>query len=455
MAYSGLQSYRGPYTTISGQHVPASGAGTSVPVHYAGVPMHQPFPTASFGTTMTAGGGGYPVQEHPGFVSISQPPLVARKLNSVPSFTSLTTNAPTPVVLEYSARPQPTHGMVQVPSLAALLPGVQKAPLAAAPVAVAVANAPAGSYPGGLVSQRSEAYGVTKQRADDSAAAASATAAAAAVAAATADVKALQAQMEALRRSVVAQEDRIAHLTQDLQASRDSEGRAVADAEAAHDEAMRLREELRQEREWREQAEAADLLTPPASATKRAQVAAGKAQAKGKARPTSTGAMRRNLSASDVKAGAPNEPPSARFALPEPPPLASGRSSRGSSFGAASLGALGATGAAAAALRVSARGRSSAAALKEPQQDDIDIALRTFLERGNCGLTFRRMNRGWYAFSRPGERNPGGDRMVELSMVGGKLKARMEPSSHEKGWNNSKAGDIDRFCAYIVQVDDE
>lgn len=79
-------------------------------------------------------------------------------------------------------------------------------------------------------------------------------------------------------------------------------------------------------------------------------------------------------------------------------------------------------------------------------KDEIDARLQEFLERTECGLVFRRLNRGWYAFRRAEERGPRFDeRNLELSIVNGKLMARMEPSTHDPGWNNGKLGPIDRF----------
>mmetsp|Transcript_80526 Transcript_80526/g.167822 ORF Transcript_80526/g.167822 Transcript_80526/m.167822 type:complete len:110 (-) Transcript_80526:199-528(-) len=86
-------------------------------------------------------------------------------------------------------------------------------------------------------------------------------------------------------------------------------------------------------------------------------------------------------------------------------------------------------------------------------QDDIHSALEHYLETKPCGLHFRRLNRGWYGFARSD--GAGGDRMVELSLVNNKLKARYEASSTDKGWNNGKFGDMDRFCKFAEQVQDE
>lgn len=89
-------------------------------------------------------------------------------------------------------------------------------------------------------------------------------------------------------------------------------------------------------------------------------------------------------------------------------------------------------------------------------KDDIDARLNEYLERSDTGLTFRRLNRGWYAFRRADDRNPpSSDRGVEISIINGKLMARLEPTTHEKGWNNGKLGPIERFCAHFAQMEGE
>ena len=84
-------------------------------------------------------------------------------------------------------------------------------------------------------------------------------------------------------------------------------------------------------------------------------------------------------------------------------------------------------------------------------KDEIDSRLLDFLEQSNCALTFRRMNRGWYAFRRMDDVCPAsGDRCVELSLVNNKLMAQVEVQTHERGWNNGRPGAIERFVAHFA-----
>lgn len=88
--------------------------------------------------------------------------------------------------------------------------------------------------------------------------------------------------------------------------------------------------------------------------------------------------------------------------------------------------------------------------------DDIDERLLTFLESTPCSLQFRRINRGWYQFwplalgvsSKPGHADA---KHVELSIVNGKLMARMEPLSLDPGWNKGRPGAIERFVAAVTK----
>jgi len=79
-------------------------------------------------------------------------------------------------------------------------------------------------------------------------------------------------------------------------------------------------------------------------------------------------------------------------------------------------------------------------------KDDIDARLNDFLDRSGCQLSFRRRNKGWYSFRVEGERQ---DRSVEVSITNGKLMAKVEPSTHDPGWNNGKLGPIERFVAHF------
>jgi len=256
------------------------------------------------------------------------------------------------------------------------------------------------------------------------------------------DMHTLHSEIENLRRSMAAQEDRIAQLKQEVDALRESEEKAVADAVTARDDVVRLGEELRQEREWRERAEIAAASStnvgfPPADP----KPVAPRDQTKIKHRSNSNSKLDRNLSTLDSK---PNgfAPQTVLSDRPMVEHVNSGRRERVASGFLATVACA------------SSKGTRSSAS--PPQRDDIDVRLNEYLARSDTGLTFRRLNRGWYAFRRADDRNsPSSDRSVEVSIVNGKLMARLEPTTHEKGWNNGKLGPIERFCAYFAQAGGE
>lgn len=97
------------------------------------------------------------------------------------------------------------------------------------------------------------------------------------------------------------------------------------------------------------------------------------------------------------------------------------------------------------------RSLSNNAPTSRVAKDEIDSRLLDFLDQSDCALTFRRMNRGWYAFRRMDDVGPiSGDRCVELSLVNNKLMAQVEVQTHERGWNNGRPGAIDRFVAHFA-----
>jgi hypothetical protein len=97
------------------------------------------------------------------------------------------------------------------------------------------------------------------------------------------------------------------------------------------------------------------------------------------------------------------------------------------------------------------RSLSNNAPASRVAKDEIDSRLLDFLEQSDCALTFRRMNRGWYAFRRMDDVGPiSGDRCVELSLVNNKLMAQVEVQTHERGWNNGRPGAIERFVAHFA-----
>lgn len=239
----------------------------------------------------------------------------------------------------------------------------------------------------------------------------------------------LQAEAESLRRSVSSQEDRISQLTKELQASRDNERKLASDLEAATSEVARLREEVRYERLLREQADAAAT-----EARLAAEVSAQAAGAQDKSpwqtrnggsppgrRPPQSdrgSADRGGVRGKDRNIDA-RVPDTSLRSSPTPPngSMPSGRQGSG----------------------------------PPSAKDEIDGRLHEFLERNDCGLLFRRLNRGWYSFRCKGDRGPAsGDRSVEISIVNGKLMARLEPSTHDNGWNNGKLGTVERFVAAMT-----
>jgi len=81
-------------------------------------------------------------------------------------------------------------------------------------------------------------------------------------------------------------------------------------------------------------------------------------------------------------------------------------------------------------------------------RDEVEPRLREFIEKSNCNLIFRQLNRGWYAFRRADEKGPqSNDRHVAISIINGKLMVTLEPSTHDPGWNFGKPGPIEKFVA--------
>lgn len=91
------------------------------------------------------------------------------------------------------------------------------------------------------------------------------------------------------------------------------------------------------------------------------------------------------------------------------------------------------------------RGGSGTARRKGITEDEVDAKLNDYLASSpHCRLEFRRLNRGWYEFRRIDDDRPE-TCCVEMSMVNGKLMVRLEPTTHDSGWNHGKLGPIDRF----------
>jgi len=228
----------------------------------------------------------------------------------------------------------------------------------------------------------------------------------------------LQAEVETLRRSVAAQEDKMLQLARQLQVSQENERKLAAELEVARGEMGRLSEDLRSERLGREQAEAAvteaERMQMAAPGGRQDNMWQGNSGAR-----NSAGRTRGSKEVSSDRLQAQERTPNS------------------------TVGSIGGAGGLASGRRGSARPQSA--------KDEIDGRLREYLERSECGLLFRRLNRGWYSFRIRGERGPpSNDASVEISIVNGKLMARLEPSTHDAGWNNGKLGTIERFVAAMM-----
>jgi hypothetical protein len=245
----------------------------------------------------------------------------------------------------------------------------------------------------------------------------------------------LKAEIESLRRSVTAQEDRIVQLTKDLQAShenerrlKESEHKMGRDLEVARNEVAHLSEELRRERMAREQADfaAQEALLSADRASQAAQEAKLlQSQAHDRSAGTSSGRRTPADHRNPQQRGRDSSMDTRRQkSQPQQPSTPTGDTRRG-----------------------------AGADRPKSAKDEIDGRLQDLLERTDVGITFRRLNRGWYAFRKKGEKGPlSGDRSVEVSIVNGKLMARLEPSTHDNGWNNGKLGPIERFAAAMSQL---
>jgi hypothetical protein len=239
-----------------------------------------------------------------------------------------------------------------------------------------------------------------------------------------------QVELESLRRASATQEERIALLTKQLQVTQENERRLATDLEAAQSENIRLVEEVRVERLVRAQAEAAatelrvaaEMAAQAASAQNNTQSSTqhGRGATPSRRVPfAERSAARGRDSSNDVRSPTPQQKQPRQYTSNE-------------NAGKASPGVD-------TARRGSGRLQSG--------KDEVDGRLIEFQDREDCGIIFRRLNRGWYSFRRKDEKGPtSSDRTVELSIVNGKLMARLEPSTHDNGWNNGKLGTIERFC---------
>eukprot|EP00928_Gymnodinium_smaydae_P090359 TRINITY_DN7417_c0_g1_i1.p1 TRINITY_DN7417_c0_g1~~TRINITY_DN7417_c0_g1_i1.p1 ORF type:complete len:534 (-),score=87.53 TRINITY_DN7417_c0_g1_i1:88-1575(-) len=267
------------------------------------------------------------------------------------------------------------------------------------------------------------------------------------------DQEDLRNEIESLRRTLRVQEERITRLRQDVVSAQESEAKRRAEAEVARAEVTRLVEELRLERAAREQAEA--LAFEQQAAAEAAALAAQQGSKvspprspKGSAQRSSSG-NRRNASA--AASGIRNDrsgTTDSGWATPvqQGGPHGQGRAAEygGLGNGHAKEGISSAGG----APRRTAMNSGQRSARPQQVKDDIDEKLMDYAARTNSRIQFRRLNRGWYQF----RAEDGEDRHVELSVVNGKLMARVEPSTYDPGWNNGKLGSVERFLAFYASI---
>uniref|UniRef100_A0A7S2AIG0 Uncharacterized protein n=1 Tax=Alexandrium andersonii TaxID=327968 RepID=A0A7S2AIG0_9DINO len=284
------------------------------------------------------------------------------------------------------------------------------------------------------------------------------------------------------RQLVVGKDARIMELTQQLQACNENAARLSDELEKARGEVARLTVELKQERFAREQAEAAaeaggQNITPTASAsgfTKRdvgakpggANARSVSASRRGRevreimenkddsaaAERPMTAAERREAQAAERRAAI-----AERRALAEEAAAARRAAAaevaaerRAAAEAAQDMGAVGRS------LSTKSRSKESPPGTSRPASakgDEVDARLLDYVARSQCSLQFKRLNRGFYAFKRADEPGPiPADRTIEISIVNGKLMVKMEPSSHDPGWNNGKAGPIERFVLKMGEL---
>lgn len=232
--------------------------------------------------------------------------------------------------------------------------------------------------------------------------------------------------IEALKRTVRAQEECIEQLRRELATCKMNERKTATDAEVARQEVDRLTEEVRLERSTRQELEG--TLAEHFQAQDRKILSSSSRAASYQAASSYQGRLATGGTPRSSKLGNSRGNSSERVtrvpAVPERP-----APNRGSP-------------------RTRAASPSSRGVLPPKQKDEIDIRLQEFQEK-TPGLVWRRLNKGWYGFKRDGDKD-GEERNCEVSIVKGKLMCKFEPSSHDAGWNNGKLGPIERFAAAMT-----
>lgn len=208
---------------------------------------------------------------------------------------------------------------------------------------------------------------------------------------------------------------KVLQLTIELEASKANEAKLQEELRAAKSEIEHLLRVLAIERANREQAEARDKVESVNKRYDSVEPSEARRAPQARSKTPSRKAREGELSAGST--------PVSMLRSPEAPrPASPSRGSPGAG-----------------------RGGAGSAKKKGMTEDEVDAKLNDYLATSpHCRLEFRRLNRGWYEFRRIDEERPE-TRCVEMTMVNGKLMVRLEPTTHDAGWNHGKLGPIDRF----------
>lgn len=91
--------------------------------------------------------------------------------------------------------------------------------------------------------------------------------------------------------------------------------------------------------------------------------------------------------------------------------------------------------------------RGASPVIRRPSRDEVEEKLSDYLANSpHCKLEFCRLNQGWYQYRHATDSSVP-QKCIEMSVVNGKLMVKLEPTSHDRGWNNGKLGPIDRFVS--------
>lgn len=264
---------------------------------------------------------------------------------------------------------------------------------------------------------------------------------------------ALQEQLDKLRHASAVQQEQIGELFQELKEAREGKLRLQCEVDSARSASSRLSEELSRERMAREQAEAAAAQGQQALERNLAEREVWPSHGDPAAGAYAPSCNRGACTASFGKFRPPSAPPASSSPGDRPDRAPEVAAPLGLAAAATSVQPADNEGDRTATDRRPSRSLRPRGSAK----DDIDARLFDFLQNTDCSLVFRRKNRGWYLFRQADEggRPSSDDRSVELSIVNGKLMARVEPSGpHDKGWNNGKLGPLERFVTFFSTARD-